>query len=118
MKTTELDGRSINNPVFCAHKRGRNWAAIVTGKNAANCERRFLRTSGRIVDLAAVSSGDVVEIGGDYVTASGRRHPDREFWLIHEIDDDHLTYELHESLAKAIRAARQKSGQACVGGTA
>jgi len=106
MKTAELGGRSISNPVYCSHKRGRNWAAIITGKNAANCERDFLRTRGPIIDLGAVEAGDVLEIGGDYVTASGRRQPDREFWLITDINDDNVSYEEHATLAKAIKAGR------------
>ncbi len=106
MKTIELDGRSIENPAYCNHKRGRNWAAIMRGKNAANCDRVFLRAKGEIVDLEAVQAGDVVEFGGDYISGSGRRQPDRRWWHVHAIEDDALTYESHESLAKALKAAR------------
>jgi hypothetical protein len=106
MKTIELDGRSIENPAYCNHRRGRNWAAVMRGKNAANCDREFLRAKGDIVDLEAVKAGDVIEFGGDYISGSGRRQPDRRWWHIHDIDDDTMTYEPHPSLAKALKAAR------------
>ena len=48
MTTIELDGRSVENPAYCNHRRGRNWGAIVRGKNAANCERSFLRAVGEV----------------------------------------------------------------------
>jgi len=109
MKTIELDGRSIENPAYCNHRRGRNWGAIVRGKNAANCERTFLRAVGEVVDLEAVQVGDVLEFGGDYVTGSGRRHPDRRWWHVQDITDDTMAFEAHETLAKALRSARQQS---------
>jgi len=109
MKTIELDGRSVENPAYCNHRRGRNWGAIVRGKNAANCERSFLRAVGEVVDLESVQVGDVLEFGGDYVTRSGRRQPDRRWWHVQYITDDELTYESHETLAKALRSARQQS---------
>lgn len=102
----ELDGRSVDNPVYCNHRRGRNWAAVVKGKNAANCERQFLRAKGEIIDLEGVRPGDVIEFGGDYVTSSGNRRPDRRWWFVQEINDDVMTYEAHPTLAKAMKAAR------------
>lgn len=112
MKTNELDGRSIENPAFCDHKRGRNWAAIVRGKNAANSNRDFLRTHGKIVDLEPVAPGDVLEFGGDYITSCGNRRPDRRWFLVQDINDDVITYEQHSTLAKALRAARTVSTEA------
>jgi len=109
MKTIELDGRSVENPAYCNHRRGRNWAAIMRGKNAANCERTFLRAVGEVVDLESVQPGDVLEFGGDYVTGSGRRQPDRGWWHVQNITDDAMTYESYETLAKALRSARQQS---------
>lgn len=111
MKTIELDGRAVENPAYCNHRRGRNWAAIMRGKNAANCERTFLRAVGEVVDLEAVQAGDVLELGGDYVTGGGRRHPDRRWWHVQDITHDTMTYEPHETLAKALRSARQQSTQ-------
>ena len=102
----ELDGRSLQNPVYYYHRRARNWGAVITGKNAANCQRAFLRAAGPIVDLSSVESGDVLEFGGDHVSGSGRRRPDRCWWHVLHIDDDTLVFNEHESLSKAIRAAR------------
>ncbi|MBN9054543.1 MAG: hypothetical protein J0H80_12375 [Rhizobiales bacterium] len=109
MTTIELDGRSVENPAYCNHRRGRNWAAIMRGRNAANCERAFLKAVGEVVDLEPVQPGDVLEFGGDYVTGGGRRHPDRRWWHVQDITDDTMTYEPHETLAKALRSARQQS---------
>lgn len=106
MDTFELDGRSIENPVFCSHRRGRNWAAIVSGKNAANAERFFLKARGPIIDLSPVAVGCVVEFGGDYISSGGTRRPNRCWWLIVDISDEAISVEPFQSLAAAIRAAR------------
>jgi len=109
LTTNELDGRSIENPVFCSHTRGKNWAAIIRGKNAANAKREFLRKCGKIVDLGPVTPGHVLEFGGDYITSGGYRHPNRRWLLVKEINDDFITYEQHDTLAKALRSARNLS---------
>lgn len=106
MDVYELEGCSIESPVFCNHRRGKNWAAIMTGKNAANAQRSFLLMKGNIVDLSEVKPGNVVEFGGDYVTSSGRRQPDRQWWVVHVVSDESITVEAAETLAAAIRAAR------------
>ena len=108
MDDFELDGRSIENPVFCSHRRGRNWAAVVSGKNAANAQRNFLKAVGRTVDLSQVAVGDVVEFGGDYISSGGIRRPNRCWWLIVKISDEVVSVDPFESLAAAMRAARAK----------
>jgi hypothetical protein len=105
MKTIEHDGRSIENPAYCDHRRGRNWGEVMCGKIAANCDREFLSAKGNIVDLEAVKVGDVIDFGGDYVSGSGRRHPDRLWWHVHDIDEA-MKYAPHASLANVLKAAR------------
>lgn len=104
--TRVLDGRSISNPAYESHKRGRNWAAVVSGKNAANFERRFLSTRGETVDLEPVRAGDVLEFGGDYITGGGRRVPDRRWFHVHQIDDELIKFVRYPTMAKALKAAR------------
>lgn len=102
-----LDGGAIENPAYERHKRGRNWAAVLTGPNAARMERRFLAARGATVDLTDVQPGQVLEFGGDYMTGRGRRIPDRRFYLILAKDGiDEVTVEWHGTAAQALRAAR------------
>ncbi|MEJ6847164.1 hypothetical protein V3589_13220 [Sinorhizobium fredii] len=110
MTTIELDGRSIKNPAYCSHKRGRNWGAVLRGKYATNCERSFLPTVGEVVDLERAQPGDVLEFGSDFISGCGRWQQDRRrWWHIHDITDDEMTYEPHKTLAKALRSAREQS---------
>lgn len=107
--TRKMDGGSIESPRYCDHKRGSNWAAKLTGPNAARMERKYLRQRNEIVDLTTVRAGDVLEFGGDYSTASGRREPNRAYWHIIEVDfdNDSISYRKYPTPAKAIRAARE-----------
>ncbi|WP_168990546.1 MULTISPECIES: hypothetical protein [Aureimonas] len=103
-----LDGGALENPAFVSHKRGRNWGAILTGPNAARMERRFLPARGATVDLSDVQPGQVIELGGDYVTSGGNRHYDRRYYLVLATDGvDQMTVERHSTAAQALRAARE-----------
>lgn len=104
--TVELDGGSFENPAYVHHKRGKNWAAILTGKNAANMQRQFLKSHGATVDIDGLPVGTVLEVGGDYITSGGNRQPDRRYWRIIELTDEQMTVENHPSAAKALKAAR------------
>ena len=105
-KTIELDGDSFENPIFCSHKRGRNWVAVLTGKNAANMSKRFLKSRGETVDVESVRIGDVLEVAGDYTTSGGRFDPNRRYWRVTAKSEDEMSVEVHPSAAKAIKAAR------------
>ncbi|CAI9414951.1 hypothetical protein ANOBCDAF_03339 [Pleomorphomonas sp. T1.2MG-36] len=104
-----MDGGSVESPCYCTHKRGGNWAAQLTGPNAARMTRTYLPQRGRIVDLTTVKAGDVLEFGGDYTTGSGRREPDREYWHVIKIDFDvdMIFFDKYPTPAKALRAARE-----------
>jgi len=112
--TQELDGRSISNPAYESHKRGRNWAAIVSGKNAANFARSYLKTRRETVDLEPVKAGDVLEFGGDYMTCAGRRVPDRRWFHVHHIDDELVKFVRYPTMAKALKAARTAPPEECI----
>lgn len=83
----------------------------MTGKNAANVQRAFLAMSGNIVDLSKVEPGNVVEFGGDYISSSGRRHPNRQWWIVYDISDELVTIESTETLAAALKAARRSNNE-------
>lgn len=103
-----LDGGAMENPAYVSHKRGRNWAAILSGPNAAKMERTFLAARGATVDLSDVQAGQVVEFGGDYVTSGGNRQYDRRYYLVLATDGaDEMTAERHDTAAQALRAARE-----------
>jgi hypothetical protein len=105
-KAIELDGDSLENPVFVNHKRGRNWGAVLSGKNAANMHRSFLRSKGATIDLDPVTVGDVIEIAGDYTSSGGRFDPNRLYWRVLAKTDDEMTVEVHSTAARALKAAR------------
>ncbi|WP_427024875.1 hypothetical protein ACP4J4_02740 [Aureimonas ureilytica] len=103
-----LDGGATENPAFVRHKRGRNWAAVLVGPNAARMERTFLAARGATVDLSDVRPGQVIEFGGDYVTSGGNRQYDRRYYLVLATDGaDEMTVERHDTAAQALRAARE-----------
>lgn len=103
-----LDGGALENPAFVSHKRGRNWGAVLSGPNAARMERTFLHTRGATVDVSDVQPGQVIELGGDYITSGGNRQYDRRYLLVLDTDGaDQMTAEQHDTAAKALRAARE-----------
>jgi hypothetical protein len=106
MKTIGLDGDSFENPIFCGHKRGRNWVAKLTGKNAANMAKSFLESRGETVDVESVKVGDVLEVAGDYVTSSGRLDPNRHYWRVVEKSEDEMLVGAHPTAAKTLKSAR------------
>ena len=100
----EISYDAIEAPIFCDHKRGNNWAAVVTGKNAANATKQFLGRAGEEYDVELVKKGDILEIAADYRTSGGNFHPERIFAVVVERTDVLMRLEKHGSLAKAIKA--------------
>lgn len=88
------------------HKRGRNWVALLTGKNAANMERHFLRYQNRMWDYSDFTFGDVLEFGADYYTCSGTPNRDRTYIVVLEASDDRLVFKLEDTAAKAMKLGR------------
>ncbi|UTY48550.1 hypothetical protein [Sinorhizobium fredii] len=60
MKTIEVDGRSIKNPAHFRHKRGRNGATGMRGKNANTCRKKLMRVDGHTLHTHGVpaATGD------------------------------------------------------------
>jgi hypothetical protein len=108
-KAIKVEGEAIENPIFEGHKRGRNWVAVLTGKNAANMERRFLKSHGSTVDLTGVSIGSALEVGGDYISARGIRYPDRRYWRVTDLDEATMAVEVYASAAKLLKAVREST---------
>lgn len=100
-------GRYLDHPNYERHHRGRNWVAQIVGKNAANSDRAFLGRNGEEWDLSKVAEGDVLEVGGDYITGRGKRVPNRLHWLVLRIDDDEISIASFPSIAQALKAKRE-----------
>lgn len=133
--TIEVDGKlvkvyevSVTNKVvdqrdlglYEEHERGRNWIAVITPNRAkaGGLEREFLdrvRTTFYATD--AVKAGDFIEVGADYLTTAGRRHPKRRVfrvlilrantWVIRDAETptDTLTIPPYTPEAEAARKA-------------
>jgi hypothetical protein len=97
---------AIETPIYETHKRGRNWVAILRGKNAANLERDFLPMVGGTVVVSRVALGSALEFGADYISSGGIRHPCREYYVVVGGEAYELIVEQYDTAAKAIRAAR------------
>lgn len=106
-KTIKVEGEAIENPIFENHRRGKNWAAILIGKNAANMERCFLKCCGATIDLTGVGAGTAIEIGGDYVSCRGIRYPDRRYWRVTSFDETSMVVEVYPTAAKLLKAVRE-----------
>lgn len=106
-ETIKVEGEAVENPIFERHKRGKNWAAILTGKNAANMERSFLKTRGPTIDLTGVGAGTALEIGGDYISSGGIRYPDRRYWRVVKLDETSMVVEVYASASKLLKAVRE-----------
>lgn len=91
-----LGGALVEFPVHETHKRGRNWVALVKYNpvTPGGIDRFwFNRGAGKITAYILpkeLAVGDVVEFGGDYISGSGFRSPDRWYGVVEEIRDAHL----------------------------
>ena len=90
-----IEDGTIENPQYDAHKRAKNWVAIVERDKSqpGGLRRTFLgRAPGGRVLVAGVEPGMWLEYAGDYYTASGRKSAIRAYGRVIEVND-HLTYE-------------------------
>lgn len=102
------DAGAMTTLAFESHKRGRNWLALLKGKNAANMDRDFLKLSGRLVDYQSIEVGDPFEVGADYYTGSGNPHRCRHYGVAIETGDDRFVFAVLDTAAKAMKLARTR----------
>lgn len=94
-------------PEYCAHHRGRNWVAIISGL-ATRPERKFLvHGRGAAYALGDLAMGDAVEVGADYISSGGIRYGDRCYYVVRAIQEETLVLEGYRTPGKALRAARR-----------
>jgi len=105
-------GALVDVPVYCSHKRGRNWAATVKPdpRSPGGLARKFWqRAYGHYFYMIPkdLQVGDVVEFGGDYYTSSGRRSPERAYCVVLSVTPRYLEVEVYSSSHEAFRRAKQ-----------
>jgi hypothetical protein len=105
--TIDVDGDAIENPIYESHKRGTNWCAVMTGKNAANMERSFLAQRGMIIDVSSVEVGAALEIAGDYTSSGGNKQRNRITGVVVLKSENEFVIDVYASVAKAISATNK-----------
>lgn len=93
----------IVNPHFESHKRGRNWVCKIKGKNSVEFTRENITFKGRKIIANQIKIGDAIEMGGDYISSSGNRKPDRGYYYIDEITNEGIKAFVFESIAKLLK---------------
>lgn len=109
--TIEIRAGQMIAPFNVSGKNIHRWAALCTGKNAANVERKKLTGSfdeewNRLYDAAEITPNAVIEIGADHVSNAGHRYPDRGYYRVLSITPAKIEAEEWPTLAKAMKAAR------------
>lgn len=104
--TIREDG-TVAAPWWRGHKRGKNWLAIIRGKNAAHMSRDFLACDrvDRSYAVAGICVGDALECGSDYISCSGIRYRDRDYFTVVGLSETEAVVERYPTAAQAIRAA-------------
>lgn len=106
-RTIEIIENTIEAPIWETHKRGHNWAAICTGKNAANVERDYLGYKKTRILIEEVKAGDVLTIAADYTTSTHKFVPTRRYCRVLSLTTEALVVEYYPTLAQAMRAAKE-----------
>lgn len=109
-------GALIDCPVWEAHRRGRNWwAEISTDPRApGGLARRFWeRARGHYYYLVpdGLTPPVPVEVGADYYSSRGRRHPRRWYGVITQVTSSQLVLAPCSTAREAIKLARQLRDQ-------
>lgn len=94
----------VENPVYDGHKRAKNWACLISGKNSVSFERHFLKQNDCLVEVSNIEVGDAIEFGGDYISCGGNRSSDRRYYLVKEIKEEGIIYEEYTSIATLLKA--------------
>ena len=94
----------IESPVYESHKRGKNWFAVLEGKNSVDMSMSFQKMRGKLCSCVNLKPGMAVEFGGDYISTGGYRQPDRKIYVIESIDEKGVHCTPYETRAKAMKA--------------
>ena len=108
------DNALIDAPIFCYHKRGKNWlASIKPNPKAPGGLERVFWERGRGPYFYIIPENlklpVAVEFGADYYTGSGRKIPERLYGVIVKIEDDKIILEKYKTATQAIKRAKALS---------
>lgn len=88
------DGALIYVPIFEAHKRGKNWLAIIKADpQAPGGYARTFQPNGRgryYYLTGKLKPGDAIEFGADYISSGGRKTPNRWYGVVVNVSDTAL----------------------------
>lgn len=105
------EGAFVEVPVYTAHRRARNWAAIVKPNPRApgGLDRRFLeRARGRYYYMIeGLEPGQVIEFGADYYSYSGRRYPERWYGVVVSVAHDRVVFRPAKTQDEAFKFAEE-----------
>lgn len=71
--------------IFEAHRRGKNWIAVVRPNSAVQggLQRDFLtRVKGSLYQIGETAPGAFLEVGADYLTSNGVRYKERRYFRL------------------------------------
>lgn len=100
-----VEDKIIESPYYCNHKRSKNWVAKIEGKNSLSFTRDFLRMRNYKFSIEELKVGDALELGAEYYNCRGKSDYDRRYVTVKEISEDSVIFEIHSSLAKALKAS-------------
>lgn len=103
------DGYLTETPEWCSHRRGSNWAAVISIDPASpgGLGRQFV-TRGKgdyLYSVAEMPVGTAVEFAGDYTRCSGKKDRNRTYGVVIEVTEAMMTIKEYETGKAAIRAA-------------
>lgn len=102
-----IESGLISNVHYEKHKRGRNWVSKIVGKNSVQFERTNIGArGGKFCLVDAIACGDVIEMGGDYISGGGVRTPDRGYYLVLAITEKGVECGDFPTMAKALKAQK------------
>lgn len=103
------DGAMVQCPVYCIHKRGRNWLAVIhkDPKSPGGLGREFVpKARGRYYyPVDCLSAGDAVEFGADYYTGGGRPNRERRYGVVKAVGIDSISIVFFETGTQACNAS-------------
>lgn len=93
------DGALMECPQWCAHERGTNWCAVITGLNPAapgGFDRAFINRArgGGMYVASGFKAGQALMFCGDYASSGGRKHYNRTVAVVLSVTDTAMVLEL------------------------
>ncbi len=112
LKTYAIELNALTEcPLWSGHKRSKNWLAVIEKDPASpgGLDRKFCRRAGGeyfyMIDNLKVN--DVIECASDYYSGSGKKHVDRNYYIVKEITEDKLTLQQFTTAPQAFKYKKE-----------